>query len=215
LEKALNHRISVVGCGPGSPDYITPAAHKAVAESDVLIGASRLLDVFTESTAERVAVTANIEDVLERIRSIPVEKRVAVLVTGDPGIFSLAKKIVENFGRKECRIIPGVSSVQAAFAAIGLDWADAAIISAHKQDPEDIPSMDCWDKIAILGGRDNSLKWIASHLPEDTVSERRIFLCENLTLHEECIREINPEELVGLRTSSRTVVIVVKKGLLS
>ncbi len=215
MEKELNPRISIVGCGPGSPDHITPAARNAVAASDVLIGAYRLLDVFTESAAERIAVTTNIEEVLERMRSIPAEKRIAVLVTGDPGIFSLAKRIIANFGREVCRIIPGVSSVQAAFAAIGLDWADAAVISAHKEDPEDIPSVDCWDKIAILGGRDNSLRWIASHLPPDTVNERRIFLCENLTLNDECIREINPEELVGLRTSSRTVVIVVKKGLLS
>ena len=46
--------ISIVGCGPGSLDYLTPATLRAVEEAEVLVGAKRLLDLFPASPADRV-----------------------------------------------------------------------------------------------------------------------------------------------------------------
>ncbi len=40
--------ITLVGCGPGSAELITPEAHKAIAHAEVLVGAPRLLDLFSE-----------------------------------------------------------------------------------------------------------------------------------------------------------------------
>ena len=34
--------ITIVGCGPGSADYLMPVAHKAIAHAQVLVGAQRL-----------------------------------------------------------------------------------------------------------------------------------------------------------------------------
>ncbi len=36
---AMKCGIVIVGCGPGSPEYLTPAAKKAVYAADVLVGA--------------------------------------------------------------------------------------------------------------------------------------------------------------------------------
>ncbi len=207
-------RIAIVGCGPGSPDYLTPAAHNAVQRTDVLVGAKRLLELFPDSPAERIEVNSGIEETIQRMDAVETDKRMAVLVTGDPGIFSLGKRVIAKFGRENCRVIPGVSSVHAAFAAIGLDWADARIISAHKNDPDAVPPIADWDKIAILGGRETSLQWIAGHLPSDAADNRKIFVCENLTLDDERITEIKPKDLAGLNAASRTVVLIVKKSLI-
>ncbi len=207
-------RIAIVGCGPGSPDYLTPAAHKAVQGADVLVGAKRLLELFPDSSAEKIEVNSSIEETIQRMGVVETYKRMAVLVTGDPGIFSLGKRVIAKFGRENCLVVPGISSVHAAFAAIGLDWADARIISAHKNDPDSVPPIADWDKIAILGGRDTSLQWIAEHLPSDAADERRVFVCENLTLDDERINEINSKDLAGLKAASRTVVLIVKKSLI-
>jgi precorrin-6B methylase 1 len=86
--------------------------------------------------------------------------------------------VIERFGRDRCRVIPGISSVQTAFARLSLDWSDAAIISAHKQDPEPDPSWAQADKIAVLGGRANSLRWVAERLLP-VLGDRRVFVCEN------------------------------------
>lgn len=212
--EVTNRCITIVGCGPGSLDYVTKAAEKAAEQADVLIGAQRLLDLFRTSRAERIVVGGRIAEALDAVESRSRDKSIAVLVTGDPGLFSLAKLVIKRFGRDRCRVIPGISSIQAAFAQIGLDWADATIISAHKQDPEPSPSLCTADKIAVLGGREQSLKWIADNLFTDSEADRRVFVMENLTLDNEMIREVRPHELAALAAGPSTVVLIVRKGLL-
>lgn len=212
--EVTDRKITIVGCGPGSLDYVTKAAEKAVNEAEVLVGAQRLLDLFQANRAERVVVRGKITDALDAIESRFPARAIAILVTGDPGLFSLARLVIRRFGRHRCRVIPGISSIQAAFAQIGLDWADAEIISAHKQDPQPAPWWRTAEKIAVLGGRELSLKWIADHLLAQSASDRRIFVMENLTLENETVREVQHDGLATLVASPSTVVVIVTKNLL-
>ncbi len=207
-------QITIVGCGPGAADYLTPAAIHAVEHARVMVGAQRLLDLFPDSNAERIPLSGKIEDTLSKIETRMAVSEIAVLVSGDPGLFSLAGLVVKRFGRGSCRVIPGISSVQAAFAAIGINWADAQIISAHKQDPESAPNtLRNADKIAILAGRRAALKWIAD-LGRKLGPGRRIFVCEDLTLDEEQVREVTVQELPEVEAGSRTVVLIVRDRVL-
>ena len=208
------HSITIVGCGPGSPDYVTPAAQAAVAQADVLIGAGRLLGLFPDDNGVRIELGANISDALDRLESLLENRNVAVLVTGDPGLFSLSKLVIARVGRDRCRIIPGVSSMQVAFARIGLDWADAKILSAHKEDPPDTPALKHQDKVAVFCGRDGSFEWIARHVLGRETTDRRVFVMENLTLADERVREVAPHELAGVKAGSRTIVVIVREGLI-
>ncbi|KKK60603.1 hypothetical protein LCGC14_3022700, partial [marine sediment metagenome] len=76
-----------------------------------------------------------ITDVLDQIQLAAKDKSVAVLVSGDPGLFSLSKSVLTRLGHDRCTVIPAVSSLQVAFAKTGLDWQDAKIISAHHKLP--------------------------------------------------------------------------------
>lgn len=209
------HRIAIVGCGPGHETYVTPAAVRAIERAGVLVGPKRLLDLFPAGPSERIALGSNIDAALD----IVAEKRhthdVAVLVSGDPGIFSLAKRVVDRFGRDSCDIVPGVSSIQVAFARIGVDWTDARIISAHKENPDSTmwTSIRDEDKIAILAGRSNALKWIAS-AAAGLGNDRHIFVCEDLTLETESIREVRAQDLADLDLGTRTIVLIIKKRVL-
>lgn len=206
----IGRTITIVGCGPGSPDYVTPAARAAVAKADVLVGAERLLKLFPDHGRERIRVDAGVMDALDRLDTLVESAKVAVLVTGDPGLFSLSRLVLERFGRHRCTVIPGVSSVQVAFAKIGLDWADARILSAHKEDPAISLDVMSADKIAVFCGREGSLEWIARHILRDDREDRRIFVLENLTLSEERIREVTSRELARVQAGSRTIVLIVR-----
>jgi len=204
--------VVIVGCGPGSPDYLTLAAVDAVSNADVLIGAQRLLDLFPDVSGERIPIGAALDDALDEIQKRYGRKKIAVLVTGDPGLFSFARRVVRRFGSVRCRIIPGISSVQTAFARIGLEWADARIISAHEKDPDFDDSWSRANKIAVFGGRDASLKWIAQRLLP-TLEDRRVFVCENLTMKDEKVYEAPPGTLSAVEVSPLTVVLIVKKSV--
>jgi len=208
-----DRKIVIIGCGPGSPDYLTPAAVNAARQADILIGANRLLDLFRSSTQELIPMGRAIDEMLDIIHAHFNSGRIALLVSGDPGLHSLAAAVIKRFGRERCSIVPGISSVQAAFATIGVDWADAVIVSAHKQDPDFDPSCSNADKIAVLCGRAASLTWIADKLLP-ILRDHRVFVCEDLTLEDERVREVRHEDLRMLQVSSRTVVLIIGRNVL-
>ena len=210
----INKKITIVGCGPGSADYLTPAAQKAVTNAQVLVGAQRLLDLFPGSCDERIIVTGHIADALDQIELAAKDKSVAVLVSGDPGLFSLAKSVLSRLGRENCTVIPAVSSVQVAFARTGLDWQDAKIISAHHKLPivKELNFKD-YSKIAILTGHKDIKSWLID-LVNNLETDVDIFVCENLTLENEMVRSINLEQLKTVEFCSRAIILIVKKEIL-
>ncbi len=208
-------KIVIVGCGPGSPDYLTPMARQAVEKAEVLVGADRLLNLFPRSSAERISVGTNIGKVLHEIAMRVGKERITVLVSGDPGLCSLAQPVVIRFGRDACDVIPGVSSLQVAFARLGLEWHDVRIINAHGREPDVDPgSLRDVEKIAVLVGRNESLDWIRT-LVECLGEDHRVFVCENLTLPEERVRQIEPTDLEFLHIPGRTILLLIKKDLVS
>lgn len=210
--------IWIIGCGPGAPDYIPPAALKAIQKADVVAGAGRLLELIPESTAERLVIDADIHRVLGEIEMCSRTKTVAVLVTGDPGIFSLAKPVIARFGRKRCRVIPGISSLQAAFARLALDWHDARIINAHGDEPQIDPASLSGERIiAVFTGCKEACRWV-ERLAECLDGNYRLFLCKDLTLPEETVREIAPAERQAVlrreQTFTRSIIVFVHREII-
>jgi cobalt-precorrin-7 (C5)-methyltransferase len=206
----LTPTIAIVGCGPGNPDYLTAAAVQAVAEAEVLVGAQRLLDLFPHHPGETIRVDVKIDAVLEAV-ALRDGKKIAVLVTGDPGLTSLAKPVIRRFGRERCRVIPGISSVQTAFARLGLDWLGARIIDAHGQDPvlgDD--ALAGAAKIAVLGGRARSFEWLKQTMG-DRLRDYEIHICEDLTLDGERITDWQPGLKLDRPLSSRTIFVLIQK----
>ena len=205
-------RLIIAGCGPGSPDYLTPAVIKAALQAQVLVGASRLLELFPGHGAEKIAVGADIQKTLDEIDA-RLEKRIVILVTGDPGLCSLSLPVMKRFGRTRCEVIPGVSSVQVAFARIGMDWLDAKIIDAHGENPGITASaLRKEGKIAIFAGRKEAIRWVGD-IVKEMGKDRRIYLCENLTLENESMRQLQPAAFETLDASSRSIVLIIREDL--
>lgn len=200
--------IIIAGCGPGHADYLTTAVHNAVNSAEVLVGARRLLELFPDSDALRLTVGADIAAVLAEMENHR-DRRMVVLVSGDSGLFSLARRVQEHFGREQCRLIPGISSVQVACARLGIDWHDLRIIGAHGRTPEaTIDELRAWRKIAILAGTCAATEW-AADLLEQLGDEYRATVCENLTLPEEKIQTCDARTLRQNTLASRTIIVLL------
>jgi cobalt-precorrin-7 (C5)-methyltransferase len=195
--------ITIVGCGPGSLEYITPAALKAVGVAEILVGARRLLDLFPDHQAKTVIeMKTQVEPVLKEMAGHR-DRPLVVLVSGDPGLSSLARPVIKRFGHDACRVIPGISSLQVAFSRLGLDWGEARIIDAHGRDPKiDLPEIfgSGVEKIAVLGGRKGSLEWLTKAL-KGLGSDWAVYVMENLTLEDERIRVVEAKDLKKITVS--------------
>ena len=207
-----DNRITVIGCGPGASACVTPEARAACAGADVLVGAARALELFPECAGRRIVMHGDSRAVLEAVAALDPGLRVAVLVTGDPGIASLGTLAIRRFGRGVCRVVPGISSAQVAFARLGLNWTGARILSAHHTRP-DAPGAG--EKVmAVLAGGKESFGWIADLLEKCGAGYAAI-VCEDLTLPSERVSRVNLGQLRRGGFSHRTVVVIAKEELIA
>ncbi len=127
----------VAGIGPGHPDYILPAALRAIREAKVLVGGSRALSDFSAEGQRTMTIRGDIPAVMDFIRASLAENDVVVMVSGDPGYYSLLDALRRTFEEDCLSVIPGIGSVQFAFARLALPWHDASLLSFHGRRPSD------------------------------------------------------------------------------
>jgi len=208
----MEKRIAIIGCGPGAPECVTPEARAACAGAQVLVGSVRALELFPECRARRLVMDGDSRSLLEAVATLDPGLRVAVLVTGDPGIASLGTLAIRRFGRGACRVVPGISSAQVAFARLGLNWTGARILSAHHARPEAVGAGE--KVLAVLAGARESFGWIADVL-EGCGAGYAAFVCEDLTLASERVSRVDLAQLRRGGFSHRTVVVIAKEELIA
>lgn len=119
--------LSVVGLGPGPRAQQTAESVAAVRDAEVVIGYGPYVDQAAPllSPAQRVLrypIGAECERSNEALRLAAGGARVALLCSGDPGVYALSSLVCElapSFGSPPVTIIPGVTAALAAAAVLG------------------------------------------------------------------------------------------------
>ena len=120
-------KVWFIGAGPGAPDLLTIRGAKLIAEADVVVWARSLVHEgvleHAYSNAEIIeSTTIPLEGVLELYeRAVREDLEIARIHSGDPSLWGAVLEQVEfceELGL-DWEIVPGVSSLGAAAAAIG------------------------------------------------------------------------------------------------
>ena len=128
---AARGELWVIGIGPGDAGTLTPEARAAIEEAGHVVGYRRYLDLVAPLLPGRSVHAYELGE--ERVR---VEKalhlaasgeRVALVCSGDPGVYAMAALVMETLDRTPVpawkrialRVLPGVSALQAAAARAG------------------------------------------------------------------------------------------------
>lgn len=142
LGRARGH-LAVVGTGPGSAALRTKATVTALAHADIYVGYSLYLDLVEDVRGDQPRHDFALGDETARVRhalELAGEgKSVALISSGDPGIYAMASLAMELLDqgdlsdaaqRVAVTVIPGVSAAQAAAALAGAPLGhDFAFIS--------------------------------------------------------------------------------------
>lgn len=130
--------VHVVGLGPGDARHRTPQADAAIRHADVVIGYSFYVDqcVGLTSPSQEVLhspIGAEIDRCREAVKRASEGQRVALVCSGDPGIFAMASLVLEvapDYGNPSVTIVPGVTASLGASAILGAPLAhDHALVS--------------------------------------------------------------------------------------
>lgn len=202
--------IYVVGIGPGSPEYVLPIALKVMRSVPAMAGSSRALQTFSGCDQETFPIGGKIEAVLDWLEQKAQVNDVAVLVSGDPGYYSLLAALRRRFLAESLQIIPGISSVQLAFARIAEVWQDAELISLHGREVNE----NFWPyrqgrKVAFLTDRYNCPSAIAARLLKASwPEESKVWLCERLSYEDEKIAALSLAETEQVKGYEACVMVV-------
>ncbi len=141
----MKGKIFVVGIGPGSAEHLTQRARTALYEADVIVGYKTYINLIKCIVGGKEIVSTGMTQEVERCKAA-IElaekgKKVAVISSGDAGIYGMAGLIYElvvsgqqsvvsqektmpaighrPLATSDIEVIPGVSALNAAAAILG------------------------------------------------------------------------------------------------
>jgi precorrin-2 C20-methyltransferase/precorrin-3B C17-methyltransferase len=145
-DRASNGRrgsVAVVGLGPAGAQWLTPEAQAELAAADDLVGYETYLARVPRRRGQRRHATDNRVEAQRARHALALAAagaRVAVVSSGDPGIFAMAAAVFEQVDADgaadgvEVRVVPGLSAMQAAAARAGAPLGhDFCVISLSDQ----------------------------------------------------------------------------------
>jgi len=136
--EAPHGEVVVVGLGPGARAWTTPEAAEALAAADDLVGYGPYLDRVPANPRQTRHPSDNrveAERAAAALELARAGRRVAVVSSGDPGVFAMAAAVLEVAERPEfagvpVRVLPGLTAAQAVAAKVGAPLGhDFAVLS--------------------------------------------------------------------------------------
>ena len=202
----MNNPCRIVGVLDNGVDGLTPRALAHIEEADLVIGGTRVLELFAGRFAPRAEqrdLTGKLNHVPEWIRAAQAEdRRVVVLATGDPLCHGIAGFLQARLCIEACEVLPNVSTLQLACARLGLPWQDMKILSVHSRDAgewqadagpehglyEILRAVQRHDRLALFTSPDNTPDRIARMLVSEGLDAQfRVAVAERLLQQDENI----------------------------
>ena len=194
---AKRRTVYLIGAGMGSPESLTGEAERAVRKADVLIGSDRLLSGMA-GCGKPAYSSYRSDEIREYLDLHPQYRTAAVLLSGDVGFYSGAKKLLaalSNAGAYRTEMICGISSVQYFCAKCGTPWEDACLVSVHGRDGNPAAAIRRHGKVFCLAGGRRDLVRLAEQLTEYGLGHVPVTVGINLSYPDERIFETTVEQL--------------------
>lgn len=206
----MKHKIIVAGIGPGSEAYIVPQALQAIKNAQALVGGRRALAQFSQAGQSTMAITADLAAVLTFIRQELEQRDVVVMVSGDPGYYSLLDALRREFTPAVLQVIPGISAMQYAFARLALPWHDAKLVSFHGRVPAAAVTKYVPGK--IMGMLTDS-KYNSQTIPELLIkqgwpADTKLHICSRLSYEDEELIETELGKALTIAARNHCILVV-------
>lgn len=203
---------SLVGIGMGDQAVMTCAALAAVENANLIIGARRMVES-VNTAGKDILIEYHSEKIAEYIDAHPEYDQVAVLLSGDTGFYSGAKKLTVALEETGCEVevICGISSVSYFMSKIGHSWDDAVIVSNHGQATSLIPLIRDNYKVFSILGKSDDIAVLANKLCYYGLENAKLYVGEKLSYPDEEILEGTVANFTEYENNPLAVVVIVNE----
>lgn len=132
-------KLYVVGLGPGEVSQMTGKAAEVIESCDTIVGYGVYTDLISDLIEEKEVITTPMKKEVDRchmaVQAAINGKNVAMVSSGDAGIYGMAGLIIEVLSEYEnhnveVEVIPGITAASSAAAVLGAPLThDFAVIS--------------------------------------------------------------------------------------
>lgn len=186
-----SRKIILSGIGMGNTDGMTREAYYAFEEAEVIFGAERMLENLPGKGIKVPYYRA--DDIISYLIEHPQYTKVAAAFSGDSGFYSGAqsmKKALEEANEKgilksETTILPGISSVSALAARLGVSWNDAVLASIHGRRANVVNLVRKNTKVFLLLSGKNDFEMLVNKFREAGINHVKISAGYRLSYPEE------------------------------
>ncbi|WP_195953879.1 precorrin-3B C(17)-methyltransferase [Clostridium saudiense] len=116
-------KLYVIGIGPGGLEHMTLRAKEAIEESNIVVGYNKYIDMIKPLVENKELFSTGMRGEEARCRkALELSKEdntVALISTGDSGIYGMAGLILQMQKDENVEIIPGVTASSAAGSVVG------------------------------------------------------------------------------------------------
>lgn len=204
-------KVTIIGAGPGNPDLLSRAALDAIDIADVVIGAHRALagiDVPPDVVRCELVKTA---DIVAALTDAASWQRAVVVMTGDVGLFSGARRLVEALSgdaQVDVRVIPGISSASYLAARLARPWQDWRFASAHGVACDIVAEAERAGELFLVtsGGEDPSR--LSGELVQAGFGDACVTVAERLSYPDERITCATASEITGQTFDDLNVMLI-------
>ena len=234
---SLTHQphITLLGIGMGSREMLTVQGKNSLDQADLLIGARRMVDS-VRCPDQDVFIEYRSQEIKDYIDSHPEYDNIVIVLSGDVGFYSGAKKLldvlqqnklsqnsfgsetagqsssVQNTVKPEIQVQCGISSVVYFMSKIGLSWDDAKIVSAHGRRCNLISYIHNEKKVFAILGTSDGVAVLASKLVDYGMSDVLLYVGENLSYDNEKIFVKTAGELTEYTGNPLSVICAVNES---
>ena len=217
-----SRQIILAGIGMGSGDVITEEVRQLIEEADCLIGAERMItsaqkirsmNGLSMHQCERNNRNEGVfikeyrtEEIVSYIKEHKEHSKIGILLSGDTGFYSGAKKLKERLTEvcsDQIEIYSGISSLSYLASKVGVSWEDAKILSLHGKDMNFVQTIHRHPKTFLLLGGKNTGRYFYETLSEYDLGNVQVHIGHQMSYEEEKILsgklcEMKAEDFEGL-----------------
>ena len=202
-------KVTLVGIGIGTPEGMTVEAAQVIEKADLLVGADRML----AAAANRHKPTFSAYEprkIGDYLELHPEYQRVVVLLSGDIGFYSGAKRLYEELEQRDFEVdaLCGISSVVYFCGKLRTAWEDVCLLSTHGRSANLVGAVKSHHKTFTLLGKGESVHVLCQELMEYGLAHVTVHIGIQLGYEDEKILSGTPEELLKQSIDGLCVALI-------
>lgn len=204
-------KVTIIGAGPGNPDLLSRSALDAIGIADVVIGAHRALvgiDVPPDVVRCELVKTT---DIVAALTDAASWQRAVVVMTGDVGLFSGARRLVEALSgdaQVDVRVIPGISSASYLAARLARPWQDWRFASAHGVACDIVAEAERAGELFLVTSSGEDPSRLSGELVQAGFGDACVTVAERLSYPDERITCATASEITGQTFDDLNVMLI-------